>query len=277
ARAAGVELPGVRDDIPEPAVRTLLGFPIGKRSRASSRGGWGAWLLAINKPCVSTARVNQPHFPHGHLLQLAPFASLLDFHRRSAVGYQSVRQLVYGLADSLTLALDSRDSFRDGHSERVGLVAVELARELGHSPEECADVYLAGLLHDVGKVGIRDSVLRKAEPLTSDEFEHVKLHPTIGYSILSGLTAIRHLLPGVLHHHERWDGTGYPDGLQGEAIPVLARILAVADAFDALTTARPYRAALPQRRAEEVLQEGAGSQWDPAVVAAFQRGRQRIY
>src|SRR5207245_11203562 len=133
------------------------------------------------------------------------------------------------------------------------------------------DIYLAGLLHDVGKIGIKDAILGKPGALTPEEFEHIKQHVTIGYKILSDLRPIRNLLPGVLYHHERYDGTGYPDGLAGEASPLLARILAVADGYDAMSHPRPYRDAMPYRRVEEILSEGAGIQWEKKVVTAFFR------
>ena len=122
-----------------------------------------------------------------------------------------------------------------------------------------------------------DLVLGKVEPLTAEEFEHIKQHVTIGYAILSDLRPIRNLLPGVLYHHEHWDGNGYPDGLAGDAIPLLARILAVADAYDAMSTNRPYRDALPCRKVEEILTKGAGTQWDKRVIEAFQRCRQKVH
>ena len=142
-----------------------------------------------------------------------------------------------------------------------------------------SDIGLAGLLHDVGKIGIRDGALRKAGgPLTPEEYEHIKQHVTIGYTILADLKPIQNLMPGVLYHHERWDGKGYPDGLAGEAIPFLARILAVADAYDAMCTNRAYRQALPIREVEERLTNcHAGAQWDAKVVEAFQRCRQKIH
>src|SRR5262249_40412916 len=114
-------------------------------------------------------------------------------------------------------------------------------------------------------------------PLTVEEFEHLKQHVTIGYRILTDLKPIRSLLPGVLYHHERYDGKGYPDGLVGEDIPLLARILAVADAYDAMSTRRPYRDAIPYRRVEEILVDGAGTQWDARVVEAFLRCRSKIF
>src|SRR5262249_10337019 len=139
------------------------------------------------------------------------------------------------------------------------------------------DVFLAGLLHDIGKIGIRDAVLSKQGPLTAEEFEHVKQHVTIGYSILQNLRPIVHLLPGVRNHHERYDGEGYPDGLAGDAIPLLARILAVADSYDAMTTNRPYRESMPVQQVEKILLEGAGGQWDKRVIDAFQACRQKIH
>jgi HD-GYP domain-containing protein (c-di-GMP phosphodiesterase class II) len=206
-----------------------------------------------------------------------PFAALLELHLRSSRRYQGLKELLVGLTRSLTSALDAKDSYTYGHSERVARIAVELGRELGLREDEISDVYLAGLLHDVGKIGIRDEVLLKPGSLTPEEFDHLKQHVTIGYSILSDLRPIRHLLPGVLYHHEQWDGSGYPDGLAGEAIPLLARILAVADAYDAMSTRRPYRDALPSAQVEETLRKGAGGQWDKRVIEAFQRCRERIH
>ncbi len=198
-------------------------------------------------------------------------------HARATRRYQDLKELLVGLTRSLTAALDAKDSYTFGHSERVARVAMELGRELGLQADDLSDIYLAGLLHDVGKIGIRDSVLTKPGPLTREEFEHIKQHVTIGYNILSELHPIRNLLPGVLWHHERWDGQGYPHGLAGEAIPLLARILAVADAFDAMSTARPYREAMGPRRVEEVLTQGAGTQWDARVIEAFNNCRQKVH
>jgi HD-GYP domain-containing protein (c-di-GMP phosphodiesterase class II) len=197
--------------------------------------------------------------------------------RRTHARFRGVEDLLAGLTRSLTAALDAKDPSTYGHSERVARVAVELGRELGLPADDLSDVYLAGLLHDVGKIGVSDSLLSKREPLTTQEAGQLEQHVTIGYDLLAELAPIRHLLPGVLYHHERWDGRGFPDGLAGEAIPRLARILAVADAYDALCTSRYGREAMPYRRAEEVLAEGAGVCWDPEVIAAFARARLRIH
>jgi HD-GYP domain-containing protein (c-di-GMP phosphodiesterase class II) len=208
---------------------------------------------------------------------LSPFVALLDLHARSSENYQDIRNLLVGLTRSLTSALDAKDSYTYGHSERVARIAVELGRELDLDEDELGDVYLAGLLHDIGKIGVSDAILGKRERLTPEEFEEIKRHTTIGYSILADLRQIRSLLPGVLYHHEHYDGGGYPDGLVGEKIPLLARLLAVADAYDAMSTTRPYRPAMPYERVEEILTLGAGTQWDKRIVDAFLRCRHRIH
>jgi HD-GYP domain-containing protein (c-di-GMP phosphodiesterase class II) len=130
-------------------------------------------------------------------------------------------------------------------------------------------IYLSGLLHDIGKIGIDDTVLRKPGKLTHEEYEHIKKHPELGYNILKDIRQIKDALPAVLYHHEAWDGGGYPDGLAGEDIPFLARILAVADAFDAMGSDRSYRKGMSDDRVDQILREGAGQQWDTRVVEAF--------
>jgi hypothetical protein len=216
-------------------------------------------------------------FRKADVVLLTPFVALLELYMRSSTRYRELKDLLVGLTRSLTTAIDAKDTYTYGHSERVARIAVELGRELGLGGDELGDIYLTGLLHDVGKIGIRDDVLRKPGKLTPEEQDHIQQHVTIGYSILAELRQIRNLLPGVLYHHERYDGKGYPDGLAGENIPLLARILAVADAYDAMTTARPYREPMPWRKVEQILSDGAGTQWDQRVVEAFQRCRQKIH
>ncbi len=227
--------------------------------------------LSPNHPVTFTA------FRKADVALLAPLAGLMELHARGSRRYQDLKELLVGLTRSLTLALDAKDSYTFGHSERMARIAVELGRELGLSDDELSDIYLAGLLHDVGKIGVRDAVLSKPGPLTPEEFEHIKQHVTIGYKILADLRPIRNLLPGVLYHHERYDGKGYPDGLAGDNIPLLARILSVADGYDAMSTARPYRDPMPCRKVEQILAEGAATQWDKQVIDAFMRSRQKIH
>jgi HD-GYP domain-containing protein (c-di-GMP phosphodiesterase class II) len=265
-----------------PNIHNLLAFAITDQKLVAG------WVLAVNKQ-ESVGQASQPDsqagkpdrraasFRRSDAALLAPFAALLGLHARGSGSYQDIKNLLVGLTRSLTSALDAKDSYTYGHSERVARIAVEVARELDLDEDEIGDIYLAGLLHDIGKIGINDAVLGKCERLTPAEFEQIKQHVTIGYSILVDLRQIRNLLPGVLYHHEHYDGTGYPDGLAGEAIPLMARILSVADAYDAMSTTRPYRAALPYERVEEILTQGAGQQWDPRIVEACLRCRQKIH
>ncbi len=180
------------------------------------------------------------------------------------------------MTQTLANALDAKDAYTFGHSERVARVALELGKEMGLQGEELGQVYLAGLLHDVGKIGVKDTILQKRGSLTQEEQDQVRQHVMIGYWILAELKPIRHLLPGVLHHHERYDGTGYPAGLARDKIPLLVRILAVADSYDAMSHQRPDRESLPYHRVEETLIAGAGTQWDKDIVDAFLRCKQRI-
>ena len=208
---------------------------------------------------------------------LTPYLSLLGMYLSASQRFHSQKELMVGLARSLTASIDAKDQYTFGHSERVARISMELGTELGLGDDELNDIYLTGLLHDIGKIGVPDAVLSKPGPLTTEEMDQVKQHVTIGYKILSGLRSINHLLPGVLYHHERIDGAGYPEGLKGETIPMLARIIAVADGYDAMSSSRPYRAGMPLDRVEEILYQGAGTQWDSTVIKAFRRCRQRIH
>jgi putative nucleotidyltransferase with HDIG domain len=251
-----------------PQVRTVLALPVHDQ-------GLLGWVLAVNKEAGTPAAVVP--FRKSDAALLTPFAALLEMHARGSARYLELKDLLVGLTRALTSAIDAKDSYTFGHSERVARIAVELGRDLGLDNDALGDLYLAGLLHDIGKIGVRDEVLRKPGKLTPQEEDHIRQHVTIGYSILSDLRQIRSLLPGVLYHHERYDGAGYPDGLAGEDIPQLARILAVADGYDAMTTARPYRDPLPWSTVENILAQGAGTQWDARVVAAFMRCRHKIH
>lgn len=166
-------------------------------------------------------------------------------------------------------AIDARDPYTARHSEKVAAYAVQLARALGLPAADCERIHLAGLLHDVGKVGLERSVLHKPGTLSDAEWEQVRAHPALSAHIIGGVTRFASFLPGVREHHERIDGKGYPDGLAGEQISVDARILAIADSYDAMTSDRSYRAALSHAEAVARLVEGAGTQFDPAFVDAF--------
>jgi HD-GYP domain-containing protein (c-di-GMP phosphodiesterase class II) len=198
-------------------------------------------------------------------------------HRHQQQVYARLKDSMFGLVRCLTSAIDAKDPYTWGHSERVARMAVRLGQQTGMQPAALSDLYLAGLLHDIGKIGIRDSVLQKPGRLTPEEFAHIQEHPVIGDRLVANIKPLAHLRPGVRNHHERWDGRGYPDGLAGEAIPLQARVLAVADSCDAMMATRPYRPALPPERIDAVMVEGAGSQWDPHLIEQFMACRHELY
>lgn len=166
-------------------------------------------------------------------------------------------------------AIDARDPYTARHSEKVAHYAVLLARALGLAPADCERIHLSGMLHDVGKVALERSILHKPGPLTADEWAQVREHPARSAHIIGAVARFAHYVPGARHHHERYDGRGYPDGLAGKAIPLDARILAVADSYDAMTSDRSYRPALSHAEAISRLTADAGTQFDPVCVRAF--------
>jgi HD-GYP domain-containing protein (c-di-GMP phosphodiesterase class II) len=203
-------------------------------------------------------------------------AMLVKRHNHARL-YSEIKEGVLGLVRCLISVIDAKDSCTAGHSERVSRIAVRIGRQMGLAKQTIDDLRLAGLLHDVGKVGVRDAVLLKAGRLTADEEAHIRAHVVIGDQIVSSIRPFARLRPGVRHHHERYDGKGYPDGLAGESIPMLGRILAVADSCDAMMSARRYRGALTPAQIDATLLEGAGGQWDPVVVEAFMACRHQVY
>jgi putative two-component system response regulator len=167
---------------------------------------------------------------------------------------------------SLAEAIDAKDTYTNGHSGRVAQYAKLIAGRAGYSPEKQNDIYMMGLLHDVGKIGIPDAVINKPARLTEDEFEVIKNHPVMGARILKNIKEMPELATGARWHHERYDGKGYPDGLKGEEIPEEARIIAVADAYDAMSSRRSYRGILPQEVVREEIGNGHGTQFDPTFA-----------
>ena len=177
--------------------------------------------------------------------------------------HQDARELFEQTAEALSSAIDAKDSYTNGHSRRVAEYSQKIAEEAGMSEEECERVYFAALLHDVGKIGVPIGILTKKGKLTKEEFEEIKLHPVMGGQILSSIRQSPWLSIGARYHHERYDGKGYPEGLKGEDIPEIARIIAVADAYDAMTSNRSYRKAIPQHIVREEMIKCIGTQFDP--------------
>lgn len=176
------------------------------------------------------------------------------------------RQLTRQIIQALSGTVDAKDHYTRGHSARVGKYAKEIARRLGKSEQEQEEIYYMGLLHDIGKIGVSGSIIRKDSRLEDDEFAKIKEHPITGYNILKTISALPSLATGARWHHEHYDGSGYPDGLKGTNIPEGARIIAVADAYDAMTSKRSYTQIRPQAEVRAEIEKGKGKQFDPIIA-----------
>jgi putative nucleotidyltransferase with HDIG domain len=219
----------------------------------------------------------------GHRVQVASrnelgslaetFNSMADqiqsYIQRLSAAAQLNNELFMGTVKSLAEAIDEKDPYTRGHSERVNRYAILLARQLGLGTREVRAVHIGSLFHDIGKIGIEDKILRKPGALTDEEFSVMKRHPEKGAQMLSKIKAMKEIIPAVRLHHEKWDGTGYPLGLKAEQIPLSARIVCVADAFDAMTTNRPYQKAMSYEKAISRLFELSDRVFDRRVVSAF--------
>jgi HD-GYP domain-containing protein (c-di-GMP phosphodiesterase class II) len=245
-----------------PAPSAVIVLPV-KSPRSS-------WLVALR------FRDYHPFLPDDLRVARVIWQLHVDHHRHDRA-HDKLKETLFGIVRCLSAAIDAKDPYTCGHSERVARIAVRLGEEMGLARGEVSDLYLGGLLHDLGKIGIRDEVLSKPGTLTPEEYLHIQEHPVIGERIIANVTRLAYLRPGIRGHHERFDGKGYPDGLVGTAIPRMARILAVADACDAMMAARRYRAALSEARIEENFREGAGTQWDPQIVQHFFDCRHELY
>jgi HD-GYP domain-containing protein (c-di-GMP phosphodiesterase class II) len=194
-----------------------------------------------------------------------------DLVERFRAAAQEANAMFLGTIRSLAEAIDEKDPYTKGHSVRVNRYAVIIGRYLGLSREDIRALHVSALLHDVGKIGIDDSVLKKPAALTRDEFSMMKTHPERGAKIMGRIPQMKDIIPGIRFHHERWDGSGYPLGLRAEEIPIQARIIAVADTFDAMTTERPYQKSLTAAEAVALINDMKTVGFAPEVVEAFNR------
>lgn len=176
---------------------------------------------------------------------------------------------VHEFVEAFTAALDAKNTYTRGHSDRVAEIAAAIAKAVGLSKATQDSIHVAAHLHDIGKIGIPDNILLKPDRLSQEEFEVIKSHPQVGYEILNKVTILRPIAKVVRHHHERWDGGGYPSGLADKTIPLGARIIALADAFDAMTSARSYRARMSQAEAVSEVARCRGTQFDPDIANTF--------
>lgn len=252
ARSRGVRVPSVN-------------APIGKLMIACA---------VLFTPAVALYSSTHSHGASGTLLLVLPFLAtqfmIRAFGRERDLN-DSLEDANMSLTESLVNALDARDPYCAGHSVAVAVYARDIALEIGLDPYRAQRIYLAGLLHDIGKIAVPDAVLRKPSALTDDEFEEIKKHPLIGEQILAPSNHFADIVPAVRHHHERIDGQGYPDGLRDDAIPLDARIVAVADAYNAMTSSRPYRDAMPPDLVMKILHQNQGTQHDGYLVSALGR------
>jgi putative nucleotidyltransferase with HDIG domain len=250
-----------------PEIREIISVPIREGSR-----NFG-WLLALNHNGGTDITNSEAEFGTVEACLMASVATILGIHCGNITLYHEQSEFFGSVVRALTSAIDAKDPYTCGHSDRVARLAVCLARQLGCNKEDLNTIYLSGLLHDIGKIGIDDNVLRKPGPLTAAELDHIKTHPDLGCRILDGVKQLDKVMPVVRHHHEAWNGEGYPSGLKQEETPFLARIVAVADSMDAMSSDRPYRKGMADEQLDTILRSGAGKQWDPRIVEAAFRVR----
>jgi HD-GYP domain-containing protein (c-di-GMP phosphodiesterase class II) len=248
-----------------PDVREIISVPIREGNRLFG------WILALNHTGAGDITNSEAEFGTVEACLMASVATILGIHCGNIALYHEQSEFFSSVVRALTSAIDAKDPYTCGHSDRVARLSVALARQVGCSTDDLNTIYLSGLLHDIGKIGIDDNVLRKPGPLTPAELEHIKTHPDLGCHILEGIKQLDMVMPVVRHHHEAWNGAGYPGGLKGEETPLLARIVAVADSIDAMSSDRPYRKGIPDDKLDTILRDGAGKQWDSEIIdAAFQ-------
>ena len=239
-----------------PTARSYIAFPLKTPKKTI-----GVLNLVRSQTAIS--------FSHVDLEIINVLASQASISIENVRLYQNIRDNYLKTIRAFALAVEAKDRYTHGHSENVMKYTVVLAKHLGLSEGEIENVKYAGLLHDIGKIGISEFILNKPSRLTPYEFDEIKKHPALGAKIIADVPFLQPLVPFVLHHHEYYDGNGYPDGISGEEIPLGARILSVADVFEAMTSNRPYRKALSQDTAVKALIIGKGKQFDPRMVEAF--------
>jgi len=237
-----------------PPLHNLVAVPIGPEDRRIGT------LVAFNKP---------GDFDTVDLKLLSSIASQAAVFLANNHLYADLQELLMGVLHALTATIDAKDPYTCGHSQRVAIISHRIATEHGLPPQTVQRIYLMGLLHDIGKIGVPEAVLCKDGRLTDKEFDEIKLHPGRSAKILGGIRQLEDILPGIIHHHERLDGRGYPDGLAGEDVPFEALIVGLADGFDAMTSDRTYRKALPLDVVIGEIQKNAGTQFHPDLVETF--------
>lgn len=294
----GLQLRAARGVLPSAATAMLERLTHGQIAQLSARekpmivydldrpGPWGA-LRADDATGSAVVLTLKPREASAALLYLGstqadafdaehePLLHAFGQHAAAALAnaqtYTRMEKMLAGVLMSLASALEAKDAYTDGHSARVAGYAVRIGQEMRLSDDDLQQLHYAALIHDIGKIGIGAEILHKCGALSDGEWEKMRIHPLLGASIIGSIGTLAGAVPGVRSHHERWDGSGYPDGLAGETIPLMARVLSLADAYDSLTTDRAYRPAAAPEAALQELRRGAGTQFDPTVVEAMAR------
>ena len=242
------------------SVRNIIAVPLGDADRMLG------YLVATNV-------VDKPDFDTTDIKLFGSVANQCMVFIENNHLFDELKELFIGCLKALTSSIDAKDQYTRGHSERVAFISRWIAERVSHihplSEKQIHHIYLAGLLHDIGKIGIGESMLRKNGRLTDEEYAVIQSHPRIGASILSGIRQMEEIIPGVLSHHERIDGKGYPYGLKGDQIPLIAKIISLADAFDAMTSGRVYRDAMAIQKALSIIEDGIGTQFDEEIARVF--------
>ena len=265
---SGIELlPEIKDKYPDTPIIMITAISDVETAIKAIRAGAYDYIIKPTDPEILNLSINRALDKRRLILENKSY----QLHLEEKVKEQTrkIRASFLNAISALAYALEANDKYTSGHSQRVTETAVALARELNISQENIDKIRLVGLIHDIGKIGIRESILNKPGKLTDEEFQHIKSHPETGERILIPIIGDKEVLDMVRHHHERYGGRGYPDGLEAAQIPLGARILAVADTYDAMTSDRPYREAMSIEAACGEVERCRGSQFDPEIVDAF--------
>lgn len=255
-------------------IRNIIAVPLCTKEKSDSGLSHRARSdVAVIGLMVAVNRIDKQDFDSTDIKLFTSVASGCAVFIDNGRLFRDLKELFVGSLKALTSSIDAKDQYTRGHSERVALISRWIAERMAErqplDEEQIHKIYLAGLLHDIGKIGIDEQVLRKNGKLTPQERECIQRHPSIGASILRGIKQMRDIVPGVLCHHERMDGAGYPDGLRGDEIPLTGKIVGLADSFDAMTSRRVYRDALSIEHAIEEIRRGLGTQFDETVGTVF--------
>ncbi|MDI6762030.1 MAG: response regulator [Thermodesulfobacteriota bacterium] len=227
-------------------------------------------VMSVKKALESKRLEEEIEAYHNHMEELVEERTI-----KLKQAYRTLKKAHLDSVKVLAEAIDAKDPYTRGHSDRVKRMSLAIAKKMGFSEERLENLEYGALLHDIGKIGIKDEVLQKQTPLSSEEYQYIQEHPLIGVKIVEGVEFFKDKIPMIRHHHEHYDSNGYPDGLAGEAIPLEARIISLPDAFDAMTSARPHRGVMPLQDVLAELEKFKGKQFDPKVLEIFLR--EKIY